>query len=139
MLAVLAAAALFAVLRPPAAGPEGDRVGVGRVCRSALAPGLELSCGSAGFGDLRYVCHPRADGGRCARTKAVTVRNDGRSTTYVSIISGPRQGVREQGTDVRVVPGDTATLRPGEDGYLFDITVRAVEEVPAVLRVTRVR
>jgi hypothetical protein len=69
----------------------------------------------------------------------VTVRNEGRSAAYVSVISGPRQGVREQGPDVRIAPGGTATLRPGRSDYLFDVTVRTVNEDPAVLEVTRVR
>lgn len=131
--------ALIAVLRQPATGPEEDRVDVGQVCRSHLAPGLELPCGSEGFGDLRYVCPSPADGDRCARTTVVTVHNESRSTACVSVISRPRQGVREQNAEVRVAPGGMAVLRPGRSDYLFDVTIRTVEEFPAVLKVTRVR
>ncbi|MEU3252271.1 hypothetical protein [Streptomyces sp. NPDC006997] len=112
------------------------RVAAGRVCRSALPPGLELSCGADGFGDLRRVC---SGGGACTRTTAVTVRNDGTSAVYVSVVSGPRQGVREQGADHLVRSGDTVVLRPGRAEYLFDITLRAARSGPAVLAVVRVR
>ncbi|WP_406425639.1 hypothetical protein [Streptomyces sp. NBC_01589] len=36
------------------AGP--DSIGTGRVCRSTLPADLDLSCGTYGFGDMRYLC-----------------------------------------------------------------------------------
>ncbi|MGW1623340.1 hypothetical protein, partial [Streptomyces sp. NPDC002172] len=78
------------------AGPDDitvPSVSAGRVCRSALPRGLELSCGAHGFGDLRYRCPAaHSDGARCARTAQVTVRNSGRPRVYVSWTAGPRQG-----------------------------------------------
>lgn len=120
----------------PAGGGEVDRVAVGRECRSELEPGMELSCGAHGFGDLRHVCDEEA---RCVRATAVTVRNSGRSDAFVSVISGPRQGVREQGADHRLAPRGTVTLRPDGAGYLFDITLRASDSAPARIRIVRVR
>ncbi|MBT3149775.1 hypothetical protein HTV45_02410 [Streptomyces sp. CHD11] len=119
----------------PAGDGRADVVTMGRVCRSELAPNMELSCGTQGFGDLRHACGGQAG---CARTTAVTVRNSGPSDAFVSVISGPRQGVREQGTEERVAPRDTVTLRPDGVGYLFDIVLRASRSAPVELRVVRV-
>ncbi|MFK4104202.1 hypothetical protein ACI2L1_29785 [Streptomyces sp. NPDC019531] len=135
-LAVLAAAGVAIAWHP--AGEQGgdDRVEVGRVCRSTLTPGLELSCGTYGFGDLRRVCRDHGSAGRCVLTSAVTVRNTGGSPVYVSVVSGPRQGVREQGADLLLVPGQSATLRPGRQRFLFDITLRRTGDAPGSLEVT---
>ncbi|MFI8092315.1 hypothetical protein ACIF9R_28995 [Streptomyces sp. NPDC086080] len=120
----------------PAGDGAVDRVAVGRECRSELEPGMELSCGTAGFGDLRQLC---VDGERCVRTTAVTVLNCGRSDAFVSVISGPRPGVRKQGADHRLAPRGRVTLRPDGPGYLFDITLRAADSAPARLRIVRVK
>ncbi|MEW2515458.1 hypothetical protein [Streptomyces sp. NPDC046870] len=117
-----------------------DRVTAGRVCRSALPRGMELSCGTYGFGDLRYVCADRRhDGARCRRTSQVTVRNPGRATVYVSYLAGRRPGVREEGPRQVVGPGDETTLRPGAGRLLFDITLRGGDAGPSRLEVVRVR
>lgn len=119
----------------PAGDGEADVVTVGRVCRSELAPDMELSCGTQGFGDLRHACGDLAG---CVRTASVTVRNSGCSDAFVSVISGPRQGARVQGAEQRLAPRDTVTLRPDGVGYLFDITLRASGSAPAELRIVRV-
>lgn len=116
-----------------------DRVRAGRVCVSALPPGMELSCGTYGFGDLRRVCQREATGGRCARSSAVTVRNTGHTLVHVTVISGPGQGIREQGTDQVLAPGQSATLRPGPARILFDITLRHTGTAHGRLEVTDVR
>jgi hypothetical protein len=72
------------------------------------------------------------------RTRAVTVRNTGHSVAYVTVISGPRQGTREQGRDQAIVPGSSATLRPATGRLLFDITLRRTEGSPGRLEVTHV-
>ncbi|POX60473.1 hypothetical protein C3492_27475 [Streptomyces sp. Ru62] len=119
---------------------DADRVAVGRLCRSALPGSMQLSCGSYGFGDLRYVCPaPRRDDGTCVPTSAVTVRNSGDSSAYVSWIAGPRPGVREQGREQRVSPGREVTLRPGRGRLLFDVTLRGGGDKPSSLEVVRVR
>ncbi|MFD0318953.1 hypothetical protein [Streptomyces flavalbus] len=135
---LLAVAAATAVVAGSARGPAPDahHVEAGQVCRSTLPPGLELSCGTDGFGDLRRVCPGH---GTCTRTTAVTVRNDGTSAVYVTVISGPRQGVRDQGANHLVPSGATAVLRPGRAEYLYDITLRATHPEPAVLKVVQVR
>ncbi|KOV88623.1 MULTISPECIES: hypothetical protein [Streptomyces] len=117
-----------------------DRVTAGRVCRSALPRGMELSCGTYGFGDLRYVCDAqRHDGARCERTSQVTVRNPGRAVVYVSYLAGPLPGVREEGPGQAVEPGGEVTLRPGAGRLLFDITLRGTDRGPSRLEVVRVR
>ncbi|MFG2356986.1 hypothetical protein [Streptomyces sp. NPDC048521] len=117
-----------------------ERVTAGRVCRSALPHGMELSCGTYGFGDLRYVCAAHGhDGARCERTSQVTVRNSGRSVAYVAYIAGPGEGVREESPRQAVDPGDEATLRPGGGRLLFDITLRGTDGGPSSLEVVRVR
>ena len=132
-------------LRDPLHAVEGvervtvDRVAVGRVCRSDLDPGMELSCGTEGFGDLRHVCRVHEGETRCTRTTAVAVRNSGRSGLFASVISGPRQGVREQGADRMLAPGETITLRPQGSGYLFDITLRTSGPDPARIQIVRVQ
>ncbi|GGM23909.1 hypothetical protein GCM10010129_80370 [Streptomyces fumigatiscleroticus] len=116
------------------------RVAAGRVCRSELPRGMELSCGTYGFGDLRYVCSAADhDGARCVRISQVTVRNPGRSPVYVSWIAGSRQGVREQGPQRALGPGDETVLRPGGGRLLFDITLRGTDGGPSRLEVVRVR
>jgi len=138
-VAVLVAAGCWSVARGggPSAGP--DRVAAGRECRSELPRGGELSCGTYGFGDLRYVC-PAGDDDedRCARTSQVTVRNSGRSKVYVEYIAGPRQGVREEGPRQALEPGGEATLRPGGGRLLFDITLRGTDGGPNRLEVVQV-
>ncbi|MGW3462767.1 hypothetical protein ACWDE9_25560 [Streptomyces olivaceoviridis] len=117
-----------------------DRVTAGRVCRSALPRGMELSCGTYGFGDLRYVCAARRhDGARCERTSQVTVRNPGRALVYVTYLAGARPGVREEGPRQAVGPGGETTLRPGEGRLLFDITLRGTDGGPSRLEVVGVR
>ncbi|MFE7752338.1 hypothetical protein [Streptomyces sp. NPDC057428] len=119
------------------AGP--DRVTAGRECHSELPPGAELSCGTYGFGDLRYVCSAGFDDeDRCVRTSQVTVRNAGRSTVYVACIVGPHQGVREEGPRQALEPGGEATLRPGGGRLFFDITLRGTDGGPNRLEVLRV-
>ncbi|GGO93264.1 hypothetical protein [Wenjunlia tyrosinilytica] len=138
VLVTLVAGAVISIPRAPTDTEEDDRVRRGRICLSALAPGPELTCGDHGFGDLRYLCRTRADGGQCSRTKAVTVRNRGQSVVHVRAISGPRQGVREQGDDRAIIPGHAVTLRRSGPGYLFDITLRNAGPAPAVLEVVHV-
>ncbi|MEU5087622.1 hypothetical protein [Streptomyces sp. NPDC021356] len=127
----------------PGEPPAGaDRVAVGRECRSSLPRNMELSCGTYGFGDVRYICSAGSGsggGGRCARTTMVTVRNSGRSRVYVTYIAGRGQGVREQGPQQVVEPGREVTLRPGEGRLLFDITLRGADGGPSSLEVVRVR
>lgn len=139
-VAVLAATAYWSYDREGGPAKEADRVTAGRLCRSTLPPDLELSCGTYGFGDLRYTCpaHGRGDE-RCVPTSMVTVRNSGPSRVYVTYIAGPRPGVREQGPQQALEPGREATLRPGEGRLLFDITIRGADERPSVLEVVRVR
>ncbi|MEV7080902.1 hypothetical protein AB0N88_20575 [Streptomyces sp. NPDC093516] len=118
----------------------GDQVARGRVCRSTLPRGMELSCATYGFGDLRYRCPKSdADGRPCVRTSGVTVRNRGRTRVYVTYIAGVRQGVREQGPQRALEPGAEITLRPGGRRWLYDITLRGTEEGPKILEVVRVR
>ncbi|CAM5707965.1 MULTISPECIES: hypothetical protein [Streptomyces] len=117
-----------------------DRVTAGRVCRSALPRGMELSCGTYGFGDLRYVCAAgRHEGARCERTSQVTVRNPGRALVYVTYLAGARPGVREEGPRQAVEPGGETTLRPGAGRLLFDITLRGTDAGPSRLEVVGVR
>jgi len=144
LLALAAAAFWSGGRRDGAASGAGhavaERVSAGRVCRSTLPPGMELSCGTYGFGDLRHVCAGQGRGGtRCMRTSQVTVRNTGRSEVYVSSIAGPREGVREQGPQQAVEPGGEATLRPGEGRLLFDITLRGTAAGPGTVEVVGVR
>lgn len=123
-------------------GADGaDRVTAGRVCRSSLPGSMELSCGTYGFGDLRYVCPvPQHGGAPCVPTTAVAVRNSGRSTEFVSSIAGSRPGVRVQGREQRILPGREVTLRPGRGRLLFDITLRSGGGgEPSSLEVIRVR
>ncbi|AEY85773.1 hypothetical protein SHJG_0496 [Streptomyces hygroscopicus subsp. jinggangensis 5008] len=127
---------------PPshAGDATADRVTAGRVCRSALPRGMELSCGTYGFGDLRYVCSARRhDGARCERTSQVTVRNPGRAVVYVTYLAGARPGVREEGPRQSVEPGGETTLRPGAGRLLFDITLRGTDGGPSRLEVVGVR
>ncbi|GGO93285.1 hypothetical protein [Wenjunlia tyrosinilytica] len=133
-LATLVAGIVIAIPRTPADAVKDNRVGEGRICR-ALAPGRELSCGTYGFGDLRYVCRTHADAGLCSRTEAVTVRNNGRSVVHVRAISAPRQGARERGADRAVAPGRMLNLRPGRSGFLLDITLRNAGSAPAAIEV----
>ncbi|MFB7502339.1 hypothetical protein [Streptomyces broussonetiae] len=117
-----------------------DHVAAGRVCRSELPRGMELSCGTYGFGDLRYACPAKThDGVRCVRTSQVTVRNSGRSRVYVTYIAGPRPGVLDEGPRRTLGPGRAATLRPGGGRLLFDITLRGAANGPSSLEVVRVR
>ncbi|MFK4105659.1 hypothetical protein ACI2L1_37485 [Streptomyces sp. NPDC019531] len=128
-----------AIVWPPAGERGGDdRVEVGRVCRSTLTPGLELSCGTYGFGDLRYVCRKHGTTGWCVLASVVTVRNTGRSRVYVTVVSGPRQGIREESDDRMIAPGRSVTLRPGGQRFLFDITLRRTGVAPGSLEVTEV-
>ncbi|MFD7281936.1 hypothetical protein ACFV80_34125 [Streptomyces sp. NPDC059862] len=145
-LGALVGSAVFAVtatglaVRHDAEPDRSDRISVGRTCRSTLGQELELSCGTYGFGDLRHVCPTAAaGGGRCVPTKAVTVRNTGPSTVYVTVINGPRQGIRVQGGEREITPGHSATLRPREGQLLFDITLRGAGGDPKSLTVTRVQ
>ncbi len=126
-------------------GPEAgtghatDRLRVGRVCRSTLPPGMELSCGTYGFGDMRYVCTADSPEGRlCDPTTQVTVRNAGRSVVYVTCIGGPRQGVRQEGPQQALAPGRKLTLRPGSERWLFDITLRGSGGGPGTIQVVGV-
>lgn len=138
-LALLAAGAAVARDHADVSGVE-DRVAPGRVCRSMLGQGLELSCGTYGFGDLRYVCPTAATGGsRCRRTQAVTVRNTGSSTVYVRSVHGPGPGVRRQTGQQMIRPGRSVTLRPLGEGFLFDITLRGTGSSPGTVTVTLVR
>jgi hypothetical protein len=101
---------------------------------------MELSCGTYGFGDLRYVCTGKGDdGARCDRTTQVTVRNSGRSAVYVTYIAGSRQGAREEGPQQALDPGREAVLSPGGGRLLFDITLRGADGGPSSLEVVRVR
>ncbi|MCX4904378.1 hypothetical protein [Streptomyces sp. NBC_00878] len=137
------ALALGATIALPHADEPGEgspvRVATGRVCLSTLTSELELSCGTYGFGDLRHVCRTDATSVRCARTSAVTVRNTGYSVVYVTAISGPRQGVREQGKDQTLAPKQSATLSPGAARILFDITMRRTGDAPGRIEVTHVK
>ncbi|MFF4354456.1 hypothetical protein [Streptomyces sp. NPDC001530] len=116
-----------------------ERVTPGRVCRSALPRGMELSCATYGLVDLRYRCPTgRHDARRCVRTSGVTVRNSGRSRVYVTYIAGARQGVREQGPQRALEPGTETTLRPGGGRWLYDISLLGTEEKASTLEVVRV-
>lgn len=117
---------------------QSPHVKTGRVCHSDLTAGLELSCGTHGFEDLRHVCTTSPDGG-CRPTVAVTVRNAGRTTVRVGMISGPGPGVREEGHARILLPGRTAVLRPGAGRLLFDITLANEGAPPALLEVVGVR
>lgn len=109
-----------------------DRVGAGRTCRSVLPADQELSCGTYGFGDLRYVCPTPDAPRRCPTTTQVQVRNTGPSTVYVTVIDGPRQGERRQGPEREITPGHTAVLRPGQGDMLFDLTLRGAGPVKSL-------
>lgn len=139
-LSILATVGIMACNR---AGVETGavRVSPGHVCRSELPRGLELSCGTYGFGDLRYVCPPGDEEleEHCARTTEVAVRNVGRAKAYVSVISGPRSGVREEQGSRAVEPGRSAVLRPAHHQFLFDITLRGSSDEPSRLKVIRIR
>ncbi|MEV5149095.1 hypothetical protein [Streptomyces sp. NPDC052727] len=111
----------------------GDsRVGAGRTCRSVLLADQELSCGTYGFGDLRYVCPAPDAPRRCSKTMRVEIRNTGPSTVYVTVIHGPRPGERLQDPEREIAPGHTADLRPGKGDLLFDLTLRGAGPVKAV-------
>lgn len=141
-LALLALAAAWGTKGCDQAGGQdtGGRVAVGRDCRSTLEQGLELSCGTYGFGDLRYVCRTTdTRSHRCLRTTTVTVRNTGRSAVVVTVIKGPRQGTREQSREQALAPGESAVLRPGKREFLFDVTLRNTRSTPGSLLVTRVQ
>ncbi|MFD9292552.1 hypothetical protein ACFWBV_30590 [Streptomyces sp. NPDC060030] len=134
---VLALAVAGAVMvRGGTAEKEVDRAGVGHNCRSTLPRELELSCGTYGFGDLRQVCP--ADG-PCERTTAVTGRNFGSATVYVTVIAGPAPGDGRQGGEQRIASGRSAVLRPPEGQWLFDITLRGAGPDPKRLTVTGIR
>ncbi|MFJ7078569.1 hypothetical protein [Streptomyces sp. NPDC098781] len=120
----------------PAKGSD-DAVEVGRTCRTKLAPEFDISCGSYGFGDLRYACPTAAHVPDCPLTRALTIRNTGRSAVYVASISGPRQGVRKVSEERLLPPGERRTYRPGGD-ILFDITLRGTGSDPATLQVDAV-
>ncbi|MGW0148682.1 hypothetical protein ACWEGS_26365 [Streptomyces sp. NPDC004822] len=122
--AALTLTALVTSLLRDGGGTGAGRVGPGRICRSALPADQELSCGTYGFGDLRYAC-PKPDAPwRCTTTTQVRVRNTGPSTVYISIIHGARQGERLQSPERAVAPRRTVTLRPGRGQLLFDLTLR---------------
>ncbi|MEV5149467.1 hypothetical protein AB0L14_35065 [Streptomyces sp. NPDC052727] len=109
-----------------------DRVSAGRTCRSALHADQELSCGTHGFGDLRYLCPTHDALRRCSTTTQVGVRNTGPSTVYVTVIHGPRRGERQQGPEREIAPGHTADLRPGQGDLLFDLTLRGAGPVKSL-------
>ncbi|MBG7699175.1 hypothetical protein HCJ76_14070 [Streptomyces sp. MC1] len=109
-----------------------DRVSAGRTCRSALPADEELSCGTYGFGDLRYVCPTPDAPRRCSTTTQVRVRNTGPSTAYVTVIHGPRQGERGQGPEQEIAPAHTADLCPGQGDLLFDLTLRGAGAVKSL-------
>ncbi len=109
-----------------------NRVGAGRTCRSVLPVDQELSCGTYGFGDLRYVCPAPDEPWHCSRTTQVQIRNTGPSTVYVTVIHGPRPGERRQGPEREIAPGHTAGLRPGKGDLLFDLTLRGAGPVKTV-------
>jgi hypothetical protein len=141
-LALLTLAAVVSTAACDRAGGQatGDRVAVGRECRSTLAQGLQLSCGTYGFGDLRYVCRTTGTSGRrCLPTTAVTVRNTGRSAVLVTVVKGPRQGIREQSGEQTLAPGQSAVLRPGAREFLFDITLGNTGSARGSLLVMRVQ
>jgi hypothetical protein len=124
--AALTLIALVASLPRDAGDADADRVGPGRVCRSALPADQDLSCATYGFGDMRYACPEPDVPWRCTMTTQVRVRNTGPSIVYVSVIHGVRQGERLRGPERKVAPRHTATLRPGHGHLLFDLTLRGV-------------
>jgi hypothetical protein len=130
--AALTLLALGALLPHDAADTGDDRVGAGRACRSALPAGQELSCGTYGFGDLRYVCRAHDVPRRCTPTTQVRVRNTGPSTVYVTVIHGARQGERQQSPEREITSGHTAFLRPGQGHLLFDLTLRGAGPVKSL-------
>lgn len=130
--AALTLLALGTWLAHDAADPDDDRVGAGRTCRSALPADQELSCGTYGFGDLRYVCPARDVPRRCPTTTQVRVRNTGPSTVYVTVIHGARQGERQQSPEQEITPGRTAVVRPGQGHLLFDLTLRGAGPVKSL-------
>jgi hypothetical protein len=120
---VLTLLALGTSLPHDAADPGDDRVGAGRTCRSSLPADQELSCGTYGFGDLRYVCPAHDVPRRCTPTTQVRVRNTGPFTVYVTVVHGARQGERQQSPEREIAPGRTVVLRPGQGQLLFDLTL----------------
>jgi hypothetical protein len=120
---VLTLLALGTSLPHDAANPGDDRVGAGRTCRSSLPADQELSCGTYGFGDLRYACPAHGVPRRCTPTTQVRVRNTGPSTVYVTVVHGARQGERQQSPEREIDPGRTVVLRPGQGQLLFDLTL----------------
>lgn len=122
--AALTLTALGTSLPHGTGGADADHVGPGRVCRSALPADQELSCGTYGFGDLRYACPKPDTPWRCTTTTQVRVRNTGPAVVYVSVIHGAHQGERLQSPERAIAPRRTATLRPGRGHLLFDLTLR---------------
>jgi hypothetical protein len=124
--------ALVTSLPRDAGDTSHDRVGVGRVCRSALPADQEISCGTYGFGDLRYLCPAPDAPWRCSTTTQVLVRNTGPSTVYVTAVHGARQGERQQSPEQEIVPRHTAAVRPGQGHLLFDLTLRGAGPVKSL-------
>jgi hypothetical protein len=98
----------------------------GQICHSFSDERLDVSCGTTAFGDIRFNCTTGALG-RCPRTNSVTVRNESRTPLDVTVISGSREGDRNEATQPVLPPRSETTLMPrGADEYLFDIVVRSV-------------
>ncbi|MFG2192406.1 hypothetical protein [Streptomyces sp. NPDC048639] len=124
---------------PPGPGGTGGHrtIEVGQTCAS-LRDRLELSCGTAAFGDTRFNC-AGVDIGRCPPTTSVSVRNTGRTPVTLIVISGSRQGERHESARPPLASGQEARLRPGAgDDRLFDIVVRPEGRGPGTIRILRV-
>ncbi|WP_210572048.1 hypothetical protein [Streptomyces sp. GESEQ-4] len=92
----------------------------------------ELSCGTYGFRDLRYLCPTPGEPWRCSTTTQVLVRNTGPAPVYVTAIHGARQGVRQQGPEQEINPRHTVAVRPGPGHLLFDLTLRGAGPVKSL-------
>jgi hypothetical protein len=57
----------------------------------------------------------------------------------VTVVKGPRQGIREQSGEQTLAPGQSAVLRPGAREFLFDITLGNTGSARGSLLVMRVQ
>ncbi|MFC4505157.1 MULTISPECIES: hypothetical protein [Streptomyces] len=110
----------------------------GAVCASLSDRRYEVSCGTTAFGDLRFNC-TGGGFGKCPPTTAVTLRNTGRTSVSVTMVSGRREGDRRLSPAPELAPGRTVTLskRPDEK-YFFDILLRSIKPGVGTVKVVSV-